>query len=266
MMKCKWLARLIGIVGLSFLLVNGVYAQTPEEKGLEIAKEAERRDNGWVDSQASMVMTLRNKVGKESVREIRIHSLEVPGDGDKALNIFDHPADVKGTAFLSFTHALTPDEQWLYLPALKRVKRISSANKSGPFMGSEFAFEDLSSQELAKFKYKFIKEEAIDGQDMYVIERTPQYEHSGYTRQIVWLDKEHYRMYKSEFYDRKNELLKTLVAGGYQQYLDQFWRPDTMDMVNHVTGKSTSLKWQNYKFANGFTDRDFDQNTLKRAR
>ena len=267
MMKYKWLISFIGTAGLSLMLINTAQAQTPEEKGLEIATEAESRDNGWVDSQANLVMTLRNKVGKESVREIRIRTLEVEGDGDKSLNIFDHPADVKGTAFLSFTHALTPDEQWLYLPALKRVKkRISSANKSGPFMGSEFAYEDLSSQELAKFAYKFVKDDVIDGENMFVIERTPQYEHSGYTRQIVWLDKEHYRMFKTEFYDRKNQLLKTLVAGGHKQYLDKFWRPDTMEMVNHVTGKSTSLKWENYKFSNGFTDRDFDQNTLKRIR
>lgn len=266
MMKYKWLISFISVVGLLSFVSNAAYAQTPEEKGLEIATEAESRDNGWGDSQANMVMTLRNKAGKESVRQIRIRSLEVENDGDKALNIFDHPADVKGTAFLSFTHALTPDEQWLYLPALKRVKRISSANKSGPFMGSEFAYEDLSSQELAKFTYKYVRDEVIDGQNMFVIERTPQYEHSGYTRQIVWLDQEHYRMFKTEFYDRKNQLMKTLVAGGHKQYLDKFWRPDTMEMVNHITGKSTSLKWEGYQFGNGFTDRDFDQNTLKRAR
>jgi len=93
-------------------------------------------------------MTLRNRAGKESLRNVRIKNLEVDGDGDKSLSIFDEPADVKGTTSLTWSHSDKPDDQWLYLPALKRVKRISSKNKSGPFMGSEFAFEDIGSQEV----------------------------------------------------------------------------------------------------------------------
>ena len=100
-----------------------------QEKGLNIVAEAERRDNGWGDSSAEMSMRLANKHGASSSRQLRLKSLEVDGDGDKSLTIFDQPRDVKGTASLSFTHSLTADEQWLYLPALKRVKRISSSNK-----------------------------------------------------------------------------------------------------------------------------------------
>jgi len=88
------------------------------------------------------------------------------------------------------THALTPDDQWLYLPALKRLKRISSRKKSGPFMGSEFAYEDMSSQEVEKYRYKWLRDETVEGRDAYVVERRPTYEYSGYTRQIVWIDKE----------------------------------------------------------------------------
>ena len=188
------------------------------------------------------------------------------GDGDKSLTVFDHPRDVKGTAFLSYSHATRPDDQWLYLPALKRVKRIASKNKSGPFMGSEFAYEDLSSQEVAKYSYRFLREEELDGRPTFVIERYPQYEHSGYTRQVVWIDQEMYQPLKIEFYDRKNSLLKTLTVSGYRQYLGRYWRPDRMDMVNHQTGKSTTLLWSNYRFRTGLTDRDFDRNALKRAR
>ena len=97
-----------------------------------------------------MVMTLKNRAGKTSRRIIRIKTLESKGDGDKSLSLFDEPADVKGTSMLTYSHGLKPDDQWLYLPALKRVKRINSRNKSGPFMGSEFAFEDLGSQEVEK--------------------------------------------------------------------------------------------------------------------
>jgi len=251
------------VVGLlPFTLV----AETAEEKGLAIAVEADKRDEGFGDSTANMTMELRNKQGDSSTRYIRIKTLEVIGDGDKSMSIFDEPADVKGTAFLTFSHAIKPDEQWLYLPALKRVKRINSKNKSGPFMGSEFAYEDIASQEVEKYTYKYLRDETLNGIDCYVIERYPAYEHSGYTRQVVWINKAEYRPEKVVFYDRKNSLLKTLTYDGYQQYLDKFWRADQMYMENHQTGKSTTLTWSDYQFRTGLEDRDFNKNSLKRAK
>ena len=171
-------------------------AQTPEEKGLEIAIEADKRDSGFADVSSALTMTLKNANGDTSIRKMRSKTLEVKGDGDKGLTIFDKPADVKGTAFLSFTHILESDDQWLYLPALKRVKRISSKNKSGPFMGSEFAFEDLSSREVEKYSYLYVKDETIDGEDAFVIEARPNYKYSGYTRSLVWISKEKYQPLK----------------------------------------------------------------------
>lgn len=241
-------------------------AETAEEKGLAIAVEADKRDTGFEDFTANMVMVLRNKQGDASTRTIRLKTLEVTGDGDKSMSIFDKPADVKGTAFLTFSHAIKPDEQWLYLPALKRVKRINSKNKSGPFMGSEFAYEDLASQEIEKYTYKYIRDEQLNGVDCFVMERYPAYEHSGYTRQLAWVNKEKYVAEKIEFYDRKNDLLKTLVNNDYQQYLGQYWRASEMQMENHQTGKSTVLTWKDYKFKNGLEDKDFSRNSLKRAR
>lgn len=237
-----------------------------EQRGLEIATEADRRDTGFGDNTAELTMTLRNRHGQESTRYMRNRTLEVEGDGDKSLVIFDQPRDIKGTAFLSFTHQAGPDDQWLYLPALKRVKRIASNNKSGPFMGSEFAYEDISSQEVEKYTYKYVGEETVEGVATYVIERYPVDSKSGYTRQVVWYDQAEYRIQKIDFYDRKDDLLKTLTYHDYQQHLNQYWRANEMQMVNHQTGKSTVLQWTNYAFQTGLTDRDFDQNSLKRIR
>ncbi len=242
------------------------FAESAAEKGLAIAKEADRRNDGFGDSTAEMTMVLKNKAGQESFRYIRFKTLEVQGDGDKSLSVFDKPADIKGTAMLTFSHALQPDDQWMYLPALKRVKRISSQNKSGPFMGSEFAFEDLGSQEVEKYHYTWLRDESLNGLDCFVIERRPAYEHSGYTRQEVWLDKGEYRAQKVNYYDRKNSLLKVQTFGGYQQYLNRYWRPEQMQMVNQQNGKSTSLTWKDYKFRVGLDENDFNQNSLKRAR
>jgi hypothetical protein len=257
-------------------LVNAIASQTPEgsspeisspeSKGLAIAHEADRRDTGWIDQISDLKMILRNNQGQESTREIRTSSLEITGDGDKSLSVFDTPADVRGTAFLSHTHALKPDDQWLFLPALNRVKRISSANKSGPYMGSEFAYEDISSQEVDKYTYKWLYDAAINGRDCFVMERYPLDKNSGYTRQVAWLDKTIYQPLKVDYYDRKDSLLKTQTFNDYQLYLDKFWRPDSMDMLNHQNGKSTLLIMANFRFGNGFSDRNFNKNALKNAR
>jgi outer membrane lipoprotein-sorting protein len=241
-----------------------VLAQTAEEKGLEIAQAADAFDQGFTDFTADMVMTLKNKSGDTSTRLIRIKTLEVDDDGDKSLSVFDEPADVKDTKMLTYSHGLKPDDQWLYLPALKRVKRISSRNKSGPFMGSEFAFEDLGSQEVEKYTYKYLRNESCGEWECYVMERYPAYKHSGYTRQVVWVDTEAYRAVRVEFYDRKKAMLKTLESSDFQQFLGKHWRPGKMHMVNHQTGKSTLLEWKNYQFKTGLTDRDFRSQSLKR--
>ncbi len=250
-----------------FLAPSFVCAETPEEKGLAIAAESDRRGNGFKDSTADMKMTLMNRHGQKSIRLLRVRSLEVEGDGDKGLTIFDSPRDVKGTAFLSFTHKVGDDDQWLYLPALKRVKRINSRNKSGSFMGSEFSYEDIGSQELEKNTYKWIKDETYEGQACFVIERYPvDKKNSGYSKQVTWIDKAEYRSLKVDYFDRKNYLFKTLIFTNYSQYLDNFWRSENMFMTNHQNGKSTELVWTNYTSQTGITSKDFNKNSLKRAR
>jgi outer membrane lipoprotein-sorting protein len=257
--------KAIGLLILLSLPLS-VLAQTAQERGLEIALEADRRDTGFHDFTASMQMILRNRQGEQSTREVRVRTLEQDNDGDRNLTTFDEPADVRGTNFLSVTHKTGPDDQWLYLPALKRVKRISSRNRSGPFMGSEFAYEDIASQEVEKYTYRYVRDEDCNGQDCLVIERYPTEAGSGYTRQVVWLDRQHYRPQRIDFYDRKNALLKTLTYSGYRQYLDKYWRADEMRMENHQTGKSTTLLWSDYRFRSGLTERDFERNSLLRSR
>jgi hypothetical protein len=239
---------------------------SPDQRGLEIAREWERRDAGFGDWTAELTMTLRNRHGQESSREMRTRTLEVEEDGDKSLVIFDRPRDVQGTAFLTFSHATGSDDQWLYLPALKRVKRIATNNKSGPFMGSEFSYEDISSQEVEEYAYRYLGDEALEGVQTHVVEQVPVDRNSGYSKLLTWRDTEHLRTLKVDFYDRKGELLKTLTYEDYRRYLDRFWRADVMRMVNHQTGKSTDLEWRGYEFQSGLTDRDFDRNSLKRVR
>lgn len=240
-----------------------VHAEVQEDRGYTIAREADKRDSGFGDSSNDSVFTLRNAQGEESIREFAVKTLEVPGDGDKDLAIFHRPADVRGTAVLTFSHGVRPDDQWLFLPELKRIKRISSVNKSGPFLGSEFAFEDIASWEMDKYKYRYLRDEAQEGNECFVVENIPAYEYSGYSKRVEWVDKTIYQPRKIEFYDRKNALLKTLTFHEYQQYLGRYWRASRLEMVNHQNGKSTTLARRNYKFQNGFKESDFSESALK---
>lgn len=261
-------ARLMALAALATTIIispTWANADEAEQRGYEIAAEATKRDTGFVDFKVNLEMVLRNKHNQQSTRSMRNTTREQANDGDKTLVVFDSPRDVKGTAFLSHTHKADSDDQWLYLPALKRVKRISSSNKSGPFMGSEFAYEDIASQELEKYTYRYAGDDSLDGRDHFMVEAFPVHPKSGYSRQVVWFDKAEYRVWKTDFYDRGNELMKTLTYKNYEQYLGKFWRAGQLDMVNHKTGKSTSLIFSDYHFGVGTNERDFTSSRLKRA-
>ncbi len=258
----------LAVIGLITMTPSLAHTQTPEEKGQAVAERADREDSGWHDNASVMRMVLRNKSGQESVRELRRKALESTerDRGDKSIIVFDTPRDIQGTALLSHTRILEADDQWLYLPALKRVKRISSGNKSGPFVGSEFAFEDLVSQEVGKYEYRWLRDEQCGELECAVVERYPRYEKSGYTSQIVWWDKEEYRIQKKEFYDRKDALLKTLTYHDYKEYEGGYWRSDRMSMVNHQNGKSTDLVFEEWTFGAGASENEFTASRLRRAR
>ena len=241
-------------------------ADSAEEAGLKIATDARERQKGFGNFTASLTMTLRNKRGQESQREVRLKVIEVDGDGDRTLFVFDRPRDVRGTAFLVHAHKDEPDEQWLYLPALKRVKRISSSKQSGSFMGSEFSYEDMGAVEVEKFTHRHLRDEACGDLECAVLERVPISKDSGYSRQLVWLDREELRTMQIQFFDRRDEHLKTMVVEDHQQYLDRFWRAGTITMTNHLTGKGTVLVWQDYEFGTDLDQGDFTKTALKRVR
>lgn len=245
---------------LAFALTSPCFADQADT----IAQEADKRLHGFGDSAATLKMTLVNPSGQTAERALRVQNLET-GDGDRSLMIFDTPRDVAGTALLTHTQPGSDDLQWLYLPAISRVKQIAAGNKSGPFMGSEFAFEDIVTPYWQKFSYSFVREEKCEALTCFVIERKPKDANSGYTRQQVWIDKQDYLIRRIDFYDRRNTLLKTYTATGFQK-VQGYWRPASMLMVNTQNCKQTRLDWSEFKFKTGLKKDDFTENALKRAR
>jgi len=254
---------------VAVMLMAAVYAAqaADDTQGFDIAARSDRTDLGFGDSEVELQMVLRNAAGQESTRALRIATLEKPDEtvGDKSLVVFDTPRDIEGTALLSHAKILDPDDQWLYLPALKRVKRISSSNKSGPFVGSEFAFEDFTAIELNKFDYTYVGDVPCGDLTCDVLERTPRYENSGYTRQVSWVDQTDYQIRKVEFYDRRGELLKVLELSDFRNY-DGIWRAHKLSMSNVQTNKQTDLLYGDYTFNAGLAENDFVKGRLSRLR
>lgn len=257
----------LSALGMALFLAGaqGGLAETPEEKGLRIAKEAEAMDAGFGDYVVDGIMTIESSGGSQADRRFELSSLEVSNDGDKRLIVISHPRDVKGTVSLTYSHGLEPDDQWLYLPALRRTKRLSSRDKTGSFIGSEFAFEDLGSYEVKKYTYKWLHDEEIDGHDCYVREDIPAYAYSGYARLVNWIDKENLRSRRIVYYDLKNRPLKELRFYDFQQYLGQYWRPNRAVMSNLQSGNVSTIEWQNYQFGTGVSDRNFAPTRLQQV-
>ncbi len=158
------------------------------------------------------------------------------------------------------------NEQWLYLPALRRTKRISASGRSSPFMGSEFAYEDLAPTFPGEYEYSFVEEEDLDGTPTYVVERYPRYGGTGYSRQRLWIDRDEYRVLRVDSWDLRDRPLKTLTLDGYQLFLDRVWKPGEALMVNHRTAETTRLRWHEYRFQTGLTESDFSRAALGRVR
>ncbi|WP_045859468.1 outer membrane lipoprotein-sorting protein [Teredinibacter purpureus] len=264
--KSKKLSLLI--VHLCCVLLFGVsasFAQSPEEKGKEVAAEVDRRDSGFVDLVTEMTMTLKDKGGRESARDLRIKTIELEA-GDKTITVFDTPKDQKGVALLTHSYKDKDDDQWLYLPVIRRVKRIVAQNRSGPFVGSEFAYEDINTPQIERFTYLYIGEEMCGEVTCIKYERYPIDRFSGYTKNVIWVHKDEMRYAQIDYYDRKKSLLKTLKFHDYKRYINKLWRPDFIEMHNHQTGASTRLDFYKRVFGQGLNEADFMSNQLKRIK
>jgi hypothetical protein len=251
----------VTIVVSCLVSFSTAWSQSPEQKGYQIAKASDDQGKGYRDFSASGNMILRNKAGSEAVRDFDFKSLEAP-DGDMSLLVFNWPGDIRDTGLLTHEHKTRADDQWVFLPADRRIKRIAGSGRSGSFVGSEFTYADMVEQDLDKFSYKWLSEEACCN----IVERIPKSSDTGYSREVVWFDKSNNTVARVDFYNIGGTLLKTMTAAGYKKYVGRFWRPTTMTMVNHLTGKSTTLAWRDQKFSVGLSANEFSTEALGRAR
>ncbi len=239
---------------------------TDAERGRTIALRADASDQGFGSSIAQFDMQISDASGRVSSRVLEVRTLErtASKEGDRSIVRFSSPADIAGTALLSIPGIEAPDQQWLFLPSLNRTKRISSANRSGPFVGSEFSYEDLSAQEVEQFDYRWLETAACPHGACDGVERRPRDQRSGYSHHHMLVDQSEHLLRQVVYYDRSGRKFKTLVLDEYELHAEKFWRPNRLHMINHQTGRATTLTTQSVAFAMGYTKREFHRSALTR--
>ena len=244
---------------------------SPEERGQSLYNKSGDQHGpllgygspGYKDSQSSFTAIITDAQGRENRREVRIKYLETAAQGNKRLLVFDKPLDLKRHALLTVSYPEKKDEHWAYNPNNQQVKRLLSNNAATPFSGSEFNFEDLSSQDLAKYDYRFERDDKLNDIPIRVVSRYPKDKNSAYERLETWIDAQTFLIQKIDYYDRSGKLLKTLTASDYQLFADKYWRAKQIKITNHQSGKSTQLLWSNYQFDTGLTEKDFSLTSLR---
>lgn len=252
---------LVLILVLSFCN-NFVYAQAVELTGRDIMTKVDNRPDGD-DRTMTMNMTLINKQGKTRERTILSFSKDYSKDS-KALIYFKKPADVKGTGFLSWEYddPNKDDDRWLYLPALKKVRRISGSSKNDYFMGTDFTYDDLGNRSVDEDNHELLKQDDIDGTICWVVESKPKNKNDMYSKVIKWIRQDALMSVKVEFYDKQDNLLKILTISDIRKQ-DGFWTAFKMEMQNIPEKHKTILEITKMHYNQGLKDNFFKVSTLE---
>lgn len=249
-------------IAIALLTIIGLSANA-QLTGEQIVEKAYNRETGN-DQTSTLTMTLTNASGQNRVRTIQQYTKDF-GDNEKSIMFFQAPADVKNTSFMNWSYdSDQADDQWIYLPALKRVKRISSDSKSDYFMGSDFTYDDLGDRKLNADIHKLLREETINGKACYVVESISKDEEYMYSKTITWIDKETFIGVKKEFYDEDEELLKILTIKKVET-ISGFQIITNSEMKNIQKNHSTSMVLTNVKVNTGIPASNFSERMMTRG-
>jgi outer membrane lipoprotein-sorting protein len=248
---------------LIMLLLLGTLLTAEEISGMEVMEKVYNRPTGE-DQTAEVTMTLINRRGNQRERIIKQYQKDF-GDVDKKIMFFIAPADVHNTSFMnwSYTQEGKNDDQWLYLPALKRVRRISSDSRSDYFMGSDFTYDDLGERHPSEDEHTILREEEYDGKMCYVIRSIPQHDYV-YSKTISWVVKDSWLGKKKEFYDRDGELLKILEVQRVEN-IQGYHIITKSEMHNVQSDHQTIMELNNVELDTGIDDSTFSERMMRRG-
>ena len=232
--------------------------------GLQVMQKVYDRPTGN-DMEATLTMTLINANGDKRVREIKQFIRDF-GKVEKKIMFFVKPADVRNTSFMNWSYddPNKDDDQWIYLPALKKVKRISSDSKGDYFMGSDFTYDDLGDRKPTDDNHKILREEKLNGEDCYVIESTPKDPDYMYSKTVTWVIKGKWIGLQKKFYDEDGDFLKTLNIEKYDK-IKGYWIVLRAKMDNVQKKHQTIMELSNVKINIGIPARMFTERMMKRG-
>jgi hypothetical protein len=256
------------LVALTTLLAAGSAAAAPSPREIMDKVTVTRKLDG---SEAQVKMTTVDDKGGSREREISMATkLYDGGKTEKRVYRFLSPADVQGTSILVFDYEAKPDDVWIYLPALRKTRRVVSSQKAQSFMGSEFSYGDLNIPALDDFDYKLVKEEAVKGEACWVIDLTPKSkdiaDSDGYSKKTYWVSKDKYAVVRGLYYDKDGKLLKELVADNLKllDAKNKRYRAMHMEMINKQNGRKSVFESQKIAFAPNTKDEYFTTAYLER--
>jgi hypothetical protein len=250
------------VIGLLAILAAPINAE--EMTALERIEKVYDRPDGD-DMQSDLKMTLVNSRGDKRVREIRQFSKDFGAD-EKKIMFFQAPADVRNTSFMNWTYgeAGKSDDQWIFLPALKKVKRISSDSKGDYFMGSDFTYDDLGDRHPSSDTHKIIGQEEIDGKLCTIVESLPVEDDYIYSKTLSWIADDTWIVLKKEFFDEDGEALKILTVEDHSE-IDGYWIVTHSEMENLQRGHTTIMALDNIKLDQGVSDNKFTERIMARG-
>jgi outer membrane lipoprotein-sorting protein len=234
-----------------------------EMSAYDIVKKSEDLLDQAKDSKAEMLMTLLNKKGDKRERTLSIFAKKEGENKSKSILFFNSPADVKGTSFLVWTDEKKEDKQWLYLPALQRVRQISASGKGESFMGTEFTFFDMGSQNVDDYTYTLLKEENVNNEPCYVIEATPK-KVEFYSKATLWIRKSNFIPAKADFYDTKGQYQKQGIFENIKN-IKGINTPTHIEMHNVINGRATLIDLSNIVYDSGLKDDIFTERYMTRG-
>ncbi len=251
------------LFALIFVFGLNTEALAQNYNGKQIIEKVYNRDTGD-DQTSDLTMTLTNKNGAQRIRTIKQFK-KVLGTVDKSIMFFISPSDVKNTSFMSWAYdSDQTDDQWIYLPALKKTKRISSDSKSDYFMGSDFTYDDLGDRKLEDDTHELLREETLNGVDYYVVESIPVDEDYMYSKTIVWVNTSNFIGLKKEFYDEDEDLLKILSIEDIEK-ISGIWVIKRSEMKNVQKNHKTSIELNNVQINSGLSESKFSERMMMRG-
>lgn len=236
---------------------------------LDKAKDLDDTTRKWSEREQTMTLTIHGKGGGDRERVLQMFDKRSPDGEDKMIAFFLSPPEVKDSGFLQLAHRDGDDDQWMYLPEIKRTRRITSRLRDQSFMGTDFSYRDLAilaeirSWTEKQASSKLVGQEDVDGKSCYVIELAPQQE-EGYAKIVVWMDKDLLVSRKMDFYTADGKHVKTLLQGDIRN-VGAIPTAHHMEMKNVEKGSSTDVKLTEVKYDSGLSDDLFTERRLKRG-